>query len=654
MARKYCSIRWKLFFAVGIPLLLVCLSVFGIGYYDLRKDAYEDIHIFMTRVATGYADRFDATFRVAAQTARTALTFLTVDQNVDERMIYQLLRQNVSQNPFIYGSAAAFEEGAFQPGKKLFCPYVYRGKTGPKETLKDQGRELDGDGLYEIDIARDAYDYRQSDWYRLAKESGKAFWTEPYFDEGAGNVIMVTYSAPFFKNSTFRGVVTVDIRVDDLRKLIYKEKLADPDAFVITSREGRYIWHPIPDYIMRETVFSGAEKRGRTDLISLGKAIISGEKGSSLVKDFKGRKKMFIFYAPIPSTGWSFAATVPEATVMGPMLLQLAKVGGILAAGLLLILALLLFLSRRITRPVREFAALAKEIGEGHFETPFKEDFAADEIGDLAESFKKMVRGLKDYMEALTRETAKRQQVESELQIARDIQLSLLPKIFPPFPERKEFDLYGKNGPARFVAGDFFDFFFIDGKTLVFTIADVSGKGIPAAMFMVITRTLIRNIAEAGKPPAEVLNEANKLLFENNERGMFVTLFLGYYDIQNGKVWYVNAGHHQPYCMDRSGTVRKFGRVTGTILGISADTKYEDAHEVLNPGETLILYTDGFPEARTPSGEFLNEKRFRALLEGHADEPVMDLCDRVFQNVMDFQEQKPADDLTILGLKRLL
>ena len=654
MGAKYFSIRWKLFFAIGAPLLFVHFAVFGLGYYDLRKDAYADIHLLMTEIATNYAERFDAAFRVAAQTAKTALTFLAIEPHVEEQTVYQLLRQNVSQNPFIYGSAAAFEEYEFQPDKKLFCPYVHRWEAGSEAALKEQSRGVGSGGLREIDIARDAYDYRQADWYRLAKEAGKAVWSEPYFDRGAGDVIMCTYSAPFFRDNKFRGVVTVDIRLEDLKQLIRKDGLVDPSAFVILSREGRYISHPQPNFIMRETIFSSAKKLGRTELLALGKTMIAGGKGASLITDFQSSKKIFMFYAPIPSTGWSFAATVPEAEVMGPVWFQLAKVGGLLTAGVLLILVLLWVLSLRITRPTRELAALAREIGDGHFDAPFKQDFDADEIGDLAESFKKMVRGLKDYMAALTAETSKRQQVESELQMARDIQLSLLPKIFPPFPERKEFDLYAKNGPARFVAGDFFDFFFIDEKTLVFTIADVSGKGIPAAMFMVITRTLLRNIALAGKPPAEVLNEANRILFADNERGMFVTLFLGYYDLQSGKVWYVNAGHNQPYCMDRFGGIRKFGSVTGTILGISEELKYEDAHEVLNPGETLILYTDGFPEARTSSGEFLNEKRFQALLERHGSQPVMDLCEKVFQKAMDFQEQKPVDDLTILGLRRLL
>ncbi|MEI7750729.1 MAG: SpoIIE family protein phosphatase [Candidatus Omnitrophota bacterium] len=653
MAVKYLSIRWKLFFAIGTPLLLIHLAVFGIGYYNLRKDAYTDIHGLMTEIATNYAERFDSTFLVAAQTAKTALTFLTIDPDVDERTVYQLLRQNVSQNPFIYGSAAAFEEHEFKADKKLFCPYVHRPETGSKEALKDQSARPAGEDLREIDIGRDAYDYRKADWYRLVKESGKAIWTEPYFDSGAGNVIMCTYSAPFFKEGKFRGVVTVDIRVDDLKQLIQKRGLVDPSAFVITSREGRYISHPQPHFIMKETIFSNAENLGRMELMALGKAMIAGGKGAALIKDFKSSKKIFIFYAPIPSTGWSFAATVPEAMVMGRVWLQLAQVGGILAAGLLLILLLIWILSLRITRPTRELAAFAKEIGDGHFDAPFKRDFDGDEIGDLAESLKKMVRGLKDHMEALTLETAKRQQVESELQVARDIQLSLLPMIFPPFPERKEFDLYAKNGPARFVAGDFFDFFFIDEKTLAFSIADVSGKGIPAAMFMVITRTLLRNIASAGKSPAEVLKDANRILFENNERGMFVTLFLGYYDLHSGKICYVNAGHNQPYFMDRSGTIRKFGKVTGTILGVLSDPQYEDAQEILNPGEMLILYTDGFPEARTPSGEFLNETRFRTLLESYSGESSMDLCEKVFQNAMDFQKQKPVDDLTILALKRL-
>jgi len=641
MASKYCSIRWKLFFAIGAPLLFILLVVFGIGYYDLRKDAYSDVHDLMTEIASNYAEKFDQTFSVAAQTAKTTLSFLTAAEALDAPTLYRLLRRTVSENPYIYGSAIAFEEGAFKPETMLFCPYVCRAGTG--------------DGvLREIDIARDAYDYRQAEWYRLPKESGKPFWTEPYFDKGAGNVIMCTYSAPFYKDGKFRGVVTADIRVDDLKKLIRKEGLVDPGSFVIMSRDGRYISHPQSEFIMKETVFSNAEKLGRNELMALGREMVSGAKGASLIKDFQGHGRIFLFYAPIPSTGWSFAATVPEAEVMGPAWAQLAKVEAILGGGLLITLLLLWRISTKITRPVRDFASWAKEIGNGRFEVPLQGPFARDEIGDLAGAFEKMIRGLKDHMEALTRETSKRQQVESELQVARDIQLSLLPKIFPPFPERKEFDLYAKNGPARFVAGDFFDFFFIDEKTLAFTIADVSGKGVPAAMFMVITRTLLRNIALSGKTPSEVLSLTNRILFEGNERGMFVTLFFGYYDLSTGKVRYVNAGHHQPYCMNGSGSVRKFGRVTGTLLGISEGLNYEEAEETLPAGETLILYTDGFPEARTPSGEFLNDRRFRELLESCGGQPVMDLCEKVFQRAMDFQDQKPADDLTILALRRLL
>ena len=654
MSSKFRSIRWELCLAVGIPLVAVYLTVLGTAYYEFRKHAYEGMSNYMTARATLYAEKFNEAFSVTAQGVNTTASFLEEKTVFSEETLYHLLRDHVSQNPFISGSAIAFAENAFTSKKKLFGPYVCR-KTPEMNAKQENPSSPKNTELFrEIDVAKDAYDYRSWDWYSSPKKSGVAVWTEPFFDEGAGNIMMCTYSTPFFKNGKFQGVVTADIPIQNLQKFLREDSLVASNAFVIISREGQYITHPNPEYIMKETIFSNAEKIHRPELISLGRKMTSGGKGAVLIKDFTGSKKIFLFYAPITSTGWSFAATVPEEEIMRPVWQQLTRFGLSMSVGLLLIVILLLVISAKIPQPAIKLSAAAKKLGTGDFDVPFEESYGANEIGALAESFKQMVQGLKKYMAALTQEIAKRQQVESELQVARDIQLSLLPKTFPPFPERKEFDLYGKNGPARFVAGDFFDFFFVNGNTLVFTIADVSGKGIPAAMFMVIARTLIRNITSSGKSPSETLEATNKILFDGNERGMFVTLFLGYYDLRSGTVWYVNAGHHQPYCIDRSGKVRKFGRVTGTILGISEDLKYEAAKETLALGETLILYTDGFPEARTPSGEFLNEKRFQAFLEGHAQESVMALCEKVFQEAMDFQQQKPTDDLTILSLRRLI
>jgi len=250
----------------------------------------------------------------------------------------------------------------------------------------------------------------------------------------------------------------------------------------------------------------------------------------------------------------------------------------------------------------------------------------------------------------LVRETSARQRMEGELQLARNIQLSLFPKTFPG---AMEFDLFAENRPAYFVAGDFFDFFFVGKDTFVFSIADVSGKGISAAMFMVMAHTLLRKLAVSGKPPAEVMDEINRFLFVKNETGMFVTMFLGYYDIKKGILRYANAGHPQPFCMNREGSLRRFGEVTGAPLGISDTIGYEEKKETLKINETLILYTDGFPEARTSAGEFLNGKRFQNFIAGQAQMPVKELGETLFQKVASFQQERLADDLTLLILRKL-
>jgi len=643
---KFHSIRWKLFLAVACPLFIIYFLILATAFYDLRRSAFEGINRYVEELATLYAGKFDANFSSAARAAEATAVFLSGKETVSQETLYRFLQNNVVKNPVIYGSSIAFEENAFRTGKKLFAPYVHKIISGTDD-LSQIGSES---SFREEDIAQKDPGYRNSEWYRLPQKTGGSHWTEPYFDVKAGNALICTYSVPVFNHGKFQGVVSVDIRVQDLRKLINKNSFVRENTFAIFSREGRFIRHPDPKLNMQETIFSAAAKYHRPEFVALGLKMMAGEKGVVLMKGVLDSQRAILFYAPIPSTGWSFASIVPESEVMLPVWKKLAKFGLSMVAGFILMVVMLFRLSSKITKPIMDLAAAVPKIGEGNFNVVVKERFGRDELSELTESFNKMAHDLQAHTEALVRETGIRQRMEGELQLARNIQMSLLPKIFPV---AKEFDFFAENQPAYYVAGDFYDFFFVGKETFVFSIADVSGKSISAAMFMIMAHTLLRKLAVSGRPPAEVMDEINRFLLEKNETGMFVTMFLGYYDIKKGTIRYANAGHPQPFCMDKEGALRKFGIVTGVPLGISDGFNYEEKKEALKVDETLVLYTDGFPEARNSAGEFLNEKRFQDLVKSQSQTSPKRLGEILFQKVSNFQQKKLSDDLTLMVLLRL-
>jgi sigma-B regulation protein RsbU (phosphoserine phosphatase) len=642
---KFHSIRWKLFLAVSIPLFVVYFLILGMVFYDLRKSSFEGLNRYMEELATLYAEKFDANFFSVVRTAEMAAGFLSRRKDISREVLYQFLRSNIENNTALYGASIALEENAFLSGEKAFAITVHRVLHEVEDPAQRSGKAL----FQELDISQ-GFDYRNSDWYRVPQKTGRSHWTEPYLNRKDGGTLLCTYSVPVLDHGKFQGVVSVDIRIQDLRKLITGNSFVRENASVILSREGRFIWHPDPKLNIQETIFSSAKKYRRPELVVLGRKIMTGGKGAVMMKGIMDSQRVILFYAPIPSMGWSFVSITPERQVMLPVWQKMAKFGLSMVAGFILIIIMLFRISLRITKPITDLAAAIPNIGQGNFDIVLKERFGRDELSELTESFNKMAHDLQAHTEALVRETGTRQRMEGELQLARDIQLSLFPKAFPG---AMEFDLFAENRPAYFVAGDFYDFFFAGKDAFVFSVADVSGKGISAAMFMVMAHTLLRKLAVSGRSPAEVLEEINNFLFKKNETGMFVTMFLGYYDIGSGTVLYANAGHPRPFCANRDREPRQFGIVTGPPLGISEAIPYSEEKEPLKIGETLVLYTDGFTEARTPSGEFLNEKRFQDLLRNNSQISARKFGEDIFQSVADFQQKKLADDLTLLILKRL-
>ena len=636
------SIRWKMIFSIALPLVVIATVVVGLTLDLLYKRARDTLHDSGTTLAKHYAARMDGQFQSFAQVAKSTAAFLEVHPDISEEQLYQLLRANVAQNPLIYGSAIAFEPNQYQEDLELFSPYVYQDKNG----------------VHSIDVATESYDYSNGEWEWFSKprELGHGIWTEPFFDEGAGNILMVTHSVPFYRDKEFRGVATVDIPLKQLQKHIGIDQLED-QPFAIVSNTGRFITHPNPDFIMKSTLHQQIRNLNDQNTMSFADNVLAGKSGISIVPDVNlsgldDIGNLWVFYAPIVSTGWSFITSIPESIMTESVRanLGLGALGGLIMV--LLVIISILIISTNLTRPITRLATAVSRLGEGKLDTRVSEIKSTDEIGQLSTGFNRMVDQLNNHIDALTKETAARESVESELRVAREIQSSLLPHMFPPFPDYEEFDLHAVNLAARHVAGDFFDFFFINDDKLIFVIADVSGKGVPAAMVMAVTRTIIRNLAHTGQSPAAILKETNKLLIETHSQPIFVTIIIACYNISSGKLIYSNAGHHPPYRVDALGNLNQFGPASGTIVGMLDDISFQDEETVIQRGETLVLYTDGLPEGRSPDGKFYSDVLFQQLLRSNAGRSTKEICDLAIQEVTTFQAGELSDDVTIMVFRR--
>jgi sigma-B regulation protein RsbU (phosphoserine phosphatase) len=620
-------------------LLLVSAVVMGVTLqriYVSASSALLEQHLQeVSLLARSIDNELSSLSRVADDTA----SFLGIHGDLQETEIYEQLRANVGNTPLIYGAALAFEPYAFKPDQRLFAPYVY-----------------DGD-LKAIDISVVAYDYTNGtwDWYSRVKQSGQSGWSEPYFDDGAGNHAMTTYSTPVMRDDIFIGVATVDLRLDELSSEIASQ-LVD-QRFMVMSPTGRFVAHFNPALTYGSDLHEMARLQPNPGFVSVADDILAGKSGFSVLRGLvlngvPEPGNVWVFHTPIANTGWRLAAFTSEAQLMAPLLeqIQIALLG--MSLTVLLIFVLVWLVSSRLTRPIKLLEAAVSDVARGRLDTQIQNIRSMDEIGRLSIGFNRMLKNLKKQIELQSQQETAQKVLEREMQLARETQRALLPSEFPPFPERREFDLHAVSQAALHVAGDFFDFFLVNPRTLCIVIADVSGKGMSAALVMAVTRTIIRDLAKSGSSPADILRETNERLRESQRGSAFVTVFLGFYQIGNGRLIYANGGHPPPWLVTRHGQVQSVGEATGTIVGMLEQQVWRNAELRLQPGEMLVLYTDGFPEARTAEGEFYGSGRIRNFLGVHAQANPDVLCEAVVQEVAQFQKGNLADDLTLLALRR--
>ncbi len=357
---------------------------------------------------------------------------------------------------------------------------------------------------------------------------------------------------------------------------------------------------------------------------------------------------------------WYVASCARKDEIQAPakalVLRQALFIALIFAAGILIAY----LLANTISRHLRKLTEYAKELPTHDFSGSETEPSSIeplarrykDEGGGLAEAFLFMEDSLRHYIKDLRETTAAKERIESELQIARDIQMSILPKIFPPFPDRKELEIHATMRPAKEVGGDFYDFFFVDDDHLFFSLGDVSGKGVPASLFMAVTKTFLRATVDIGIEPDYVMTYVNNKLCEGNDSCMFVTMICGVLNVRTGEVFCADGGHNPSLYIRLPDEVEFMDLPRSMALGVMEEMQYKMKQFVMRPGETIFMYTDGVTEAMNVNNELFSDERLKDDMFRMKELSVRQICDNMMESIDDFARGAPqADDITMLVLR---
>ncbi len=632
------SIAFKLALVFSMSVLLIFFVIFGLYYRFTRRMIEKSTAENAKNLTFGTVMRIEGILRSVQQVPENMAGTLERGP-VGKEHLLALLKSAVEKNPELYGCGVCFAPYAYDKKSLYFAPYYHRNKGALSFSW----------------LGSENYRYFVFDWFQIPKELGKPQWSEPYFDKGGGNILMATYSVPFYRKingrQTFAGVIYADMSLQWLREMVSAIKILDTGYAFLVSRNGNFVTHPDERLIMNETIFGVAEELGNKKLREIGRDMISGKRAFVHTPQLDFGKPGFMYYTPVTSAGWSLAVLFPRDELLADIahLNRLVLLLG--AAGMLLLFGVVVSEARSITGPLTGIADATAEIASGNLDFKMPETRSQDEVGMLSRAFSSMQQSLKSHIARLTETTAAKERIESELNIAREIQLSILPKIFPPFPGMPELDLFAVLKSAREVGGDLYDFFATDDDHFCLIIGDVSGKGVPASLFMAVTKTLFKATAVKDTPPEVVLEKVNNELSQGNEKAMFVTAFLAILNTKTGVMEFSNGGHNLPVVMRKDGSVQYLRKTGGMVVGAMEGMKFERGALTLASGDRFFLYTDGVTEAMDEKKVLFSDERLLRELRLLGSLPVKEVLNRLLAMLVEYSRGDQSDDITMMLLE---
>ena len=563
--------------------------------------------------------------------------------------VFNALSDELQRNPQIAGFFACFEPDYYPSQGHSFQPYAF----------------WNDNRIDTIQIARKGNDYLENDWYRRAFAADSGYWSEPHVDNSGRDVLICTYSVPIHDHTGRKvGVFGADISLDwlhgqltaidkeySLIKAFMKNK-KDADTLsvfsssIIIDSVGTIIAHYDKKRILKDNFYDSLRQQKDPASLQLLKNMKAGKSG--IDKAIVDGLTHYVFYAPQEQTGWMMAIAVPRLIILLPVAMGCFLLTYIFFLALLAVFFICHFTIRRSTRSLQTLTKSADEVAQGNFNAPLPDIKYNDEIRLLRDSFGNMQQSLSEYIDELKTTTAQKSAIESELAIARNIQMSMLPNAeFSSLSAKLK--LHATMNPAKEVGGDLYDYLVRD-NLLYFCIGDVAGKGVPAALVMTTVCGAFRLLAESESEPQRIVARMNNMMTRDNSMTIFVTFFAGILDLDTGHLHYCNAGHKAPFLLiDNELSIVNCHR--NLPIGAMPDMTYTLQEADIAPGTTLFLYTDGLDEAENAQRQMFGKERIKEVLQTTSPEPHT-LIEQMTQAVADFVgDTEQSDDLTMLALQ---
>ena len=508
-------------------------------------------------------------------------------------------------------------------------------------------------------------------WYKGAKDTGALYYTDVTTDLFTGE-ISIMCSLPVYNGDELVAVIGADLFLNAVSNAV--NGTMNSGSFVcIINQSGHVLFSPAT-----EGVFKVSRDSEPVDLRSVDNSDLAKFVNDALIANTDVRlvtledNEYYLIGSPIQNIGWAVISVVPKSLADKPAEAMLDRVNAIQAEatntfnegmskakvtifvllGVIIVLSFTttIIMSKRIVKPLELITKRIVSLGGDDLQFKMEDEYRTkDEIEALAQSFADLSAKTLEYISQIERVTAEKERIGAELSLATRIQADMLPNIYPAFPERAEFDIFASMNPAKEVGGDFYDFFLVDDDHLCVFIADVSGKGVPAALFMMASMIILANNAQMGKTPAQILQDTNAAICANNREEMFVTVWLGILEISTGKLTAANAGHEYPVIKYPNGKYELLKDKHGFVIGGISGAKYKEYEVNLERGSILFLYTDGVPEATSKEKELFGNDRMLEALNKISSSSPKDILDGVRSAVDDFvKDAEQFDDLTMV------
>jgi sigma-B regulation protein RsbU (phosphoserine phosphatase) len=631
-------LTWRIMLRMTIIMIIPVLLLFWLTYGIVKIGAFS----ICERVLKGEKEEVRRITSDLYMAATNTAPFIEEDLDKPDRM-YDIMNRMLKLNPYMRSCGIYFVEGYYPQKGRLFAPYASRRDS----TIINESQDACDQGN----------DYVKAEWFKEAISSKEGYWAKPFLDNDSAQSPLVSYLLPI-RDAQQRTVAVLGVdlslswlneKMQPTRALNWKNSEEwNPEYqlyFFMTDSTGTILVHPDTKRLVVENM----QPYINDDNKNWGYLSVADSREEEKVVE---GVKTLLCRQVVKYTDWDICLVMPLffIDVVG------YAIAGIAIMFILLGLLVVYFFGRRSikkqVRPLKQLATTADEVAKGNFKTVLPELKSRDEIHMLRDSFAQMQQSLTQYVEDLRATTAQKASMESELKVAHDIQMSMLPKTFPPYPERNDLDIFGSLTPAKGVGGDLFDFYIRD-EQLFFCIGDVSGKGIPASLYMAVTRSLFRNISQHVSKPEQIINALNQAQSEGNDTNMFVTLFVGVLDLKTGKLCYCNAGHDSPLLLGSKVTILPCD--CNLPIGVITDFTFEQQEITLKRPTTIFLFTDGLNEAENIDHAQFGDERIMSIAESmvangqlEPTQVIRHMTDAV-HTFVGIAEQ--SDDLTMLAIE---